>query len=735
MSSLTSYQEIDIKIDLKSYWLTLKRRFSLAAIIFISINTFLFVYLTLKKPLFKSGGIVLIKPQSTSSIKGLETLETGKIEVFGNQSDPLFTEIEVIRSYPILRETASIIYPSETDLGISNIQKGIEIESIPGTDMLKVSFVSSDPYIAAEVTNTLIEVYIDKNVENNRTAAKEARKFIEAQLPKTAEAVKKAESELRAFKEQNKILDMDRELSEAVRTNAELEIKLAELQSQLAALNVQQEDQMIDSGIGFGTVSGSTNIRNLNISNSYQNMTAELGEIQNRLNKERNRFHPQHPLIAHLEKEEAELKKQIKKSQKTHTKVLRQSLERQIQKLSEHQALQKAKAENLPQMEQANRELERNLSAAQITYESLLTDLHKVRLAENQTIGNVQIISPPNIPEEPITNVRNLVLGGGPIFALLISLIAAFTVDYLDQNVKDIKQAKNILAYPLVGVIPNFFTTMSTNKISLDRFRKKPKLRAQSEVGKVYIKNNPLHLNMIIAYNGLQANLSSMSIDKTAKVIAVTSSVSNEGKSEVAANLSAAFARSGKRVLLIDSNQYSPSQHYIWGIDNLLGFNEILLNHSDLPSALQEVMPNLFLLPNGNLSADTLTEIGISKINDVYPLNSLSSRLFLNEFIDKVSTDYDAIILDTPSIIDSMDASFLCQIADQTLFVVRPGVVDVSSIMIAKQILSSSSWDNLGIIANSIDKNDPNRFSSLQSTEAKVKAIPRMNNNHIYHDY
>lgn len=727
MSSLTSYQEIDIKIDLNSYWLTLKRRFSLAAIIFVSINIVLLVYLTLKKPLFKSSGIVLIKPQSTSSIKGLETLKTGKIEVFGNQSDPLFTEIEIIRSAPILRETASIISASGTDISILDIQKGIKIESIPGTDMLEVSFTSSDPNVAAQVTNTLIEVYIDKNVKDNLAEANKARKFIEAQLPKTAEAVKKAERKLKLFKEENQILDLDLELSEAVKTNAELEVVLAALQSQLAALNVQSEDQMIDSGIGFGNVSGAANIRNINISNSYQKMTARLGEIQNELNKERNRFHPQHPLVAHLEKEEAELKKQIKKTQKTHTKVLRQSLERQIQKLSEHQALQTAKAKNLPQMEQTNRELERNLSAAQTTYESLLKDLQKVLLAENQTIGNVQIISPPNVPEEPMTNFRNLVLGGGPTFALLISLMIVFTVDYLDQNVKDIKQAKNILGYPLVGVIPNFFTT-STNKILLDSFGKKPKLEAKSEVGRVYMENNPLHLNMIIAYNGLQANLSSMSIDKTAKIIAVTSSVSNEGKSEVAANLSAAFARSGKRVLLIDYNQYRPSQHYIWGIDNLLGFNDILLNQTDLPSALQEVMPNLFLLPNGNLSADTLTEIGISKINDVYPLNSLNSRLFLNKLIDKVSIDYDAIILDTPSITDSMDASFLCQIADQTLFVVRPGIVDISSIMIAKQILSSSSWENLGIIANSIGKNDPNRFSSLQSTDAKVQAIPRLYN-------
>ena len=698
MSSLNSYQETDLKIDFHGYWLALKRRSFIAASVFIGIIALTFIYVIFKKPVFKSSGSVLIEPQNSSLLTGLETLSTGELKSLGKQSDPLITEIEVIRSYPVLKETAETLAVNGSYISILNLQKGIEVEPLPGTDLLTISYQASDPILAATVAETLIDVYIETNVRNNRAEASAARSFIEAQLPKTAEAVREAELKLRSFKEENQIVTLDDEASRSIEAIAELESLMAEAKAQLAKVNSQSSGLLQDSEIDLATTSDSNR---LNLSPNIQVIAEQLGQIQNQLATDRNRYHSEHPAIAALEQEEAELKAKIRQAQLAQVKTQRQSLENEISKLSELQSVQKAKANTYPKLEQTKRELERNLSAAQITYESLLKNLQKVRVVENQTIANVQIVSPPQVPEKPVETSRKLILLGGFILATLTALASAFTTDLLDSSVKDIQQAKNLLDYPLIGVIPYFYT--SKNKKLLPSSDSDPKFKAE----RVFTENNPFHVSMIHAYNSLQANLDSSSLDKNAKVIVVTSSVSHEGKSEVSANLAAAYVRTGKRVLLVDADRCQPTQHHIWGLTNAPGLSKALEGQTDLQSVFQEVLPNLFLLPSGNLPTHAITKLDSSSIKYA---SLISEKFFLQQLINKVSKDYDIIIFDTASIIEAIVPSFLNQIADRTIFVVRPGIVDISNIKIARQILSSFNRQTLSIVANAVDDNDPNRF-------------------------
>lgn len=66
------------------------------------------------------------------------------------------------------------------------------------------------------------------------------------------------------------------------------------------------------------------------------------------------------------------------------------------------------------------------------------------------------------------------------------------------------------------------------------------------------------------AYRMLQANLKFLSSDQALKAIAVSSSLPNEGKSTVCANLAMTVAQLGRKVLLIDADLHCPVQHRIW---------------------------------------------------------------------------------------------------------------------------------------------------------------------------
>ena len=84
------------------------------------------------------------------------------------------------------------------------------------------------------------------------------------------------------------------------------------------------------------------------------------------------------------------------------------------------------------------------------------------------------------------------------------------------------------------------------------------------------------------AYRSIRTNIEFSNIDKHIKIITITSTQPNEGKSTVISNLAAAFASlENKRVLIIDGDLRNPSVHKMFGVSNLNGITDILLGEKD----------------------------------------------------------------------------------------------------------------------------------------------------------
>jgi polysaccharide biosynthesis transport protein len=191
----------------------------------------------------------------------------------------------------------------------------------------------------------------------------------------------------------------------------------------------------------------------------------------------------------------------------------------------------------------------------------------------------------------------------------------------------------------------------------------------------------------------LRANLKYVSADKELKVIVVTSSVPQEGKSTVAANLAMAIAQMERRVLLVDGDLHRPVQHQIWDLPNNEGLSNAIVGQSDLRNAIAQVMDNLYVLPSGLVPPS--------------PASLLDSKR-MAALIDSFRDNFDCVILDTPSLSVGADAASLGQMADGVLFVVRPGVADVVNAGFAKELLEKSGQNVLGQVINGIiPKNEP----------------------------
>ncbi|MCU0550688.1 MAG: polysaccharide biosynthesis tyrosine autokinase [Leptolyngbya sp. Prado105] len=569
------------------------------------------------------------------------------------------------------------------------------VKPIIGTDILELSYRSDDAEQAAKIVNYMMQAYITSNVGSNRSEAAAARAFIQKQLPASEAAVSLAESKLRQFKEENQVVSLQQESSVTVDSIATLNQRITDARSQLAQMNAKASELQTQTGVSSAT--GLT-LNRLNESDGVKVALKDLHEVQSKLAQEQARFKSNHPAIELLQRQEAEAQANLdarvqevlgraasvtaedlqigktaqdKMAALAETDVDRSRLEAELQSLNEALDRSARRAQALPSLEKAQRQLERQLEAAQTTYKTLLTKLQEVQVTENQTVGNAEIVATAATPTAPISPRLMLNLIAGSVFGLLLGIVAAFLIDYRDRTVKTLRDSTELFDYPLLGVIPKVLYSDEQ----------------AYGVAKIYTTQTQIPAQE--SYQMLHTGLRFLTSDqKSPKTIVVTSSVREEGKTTVAANLAIAMAQVHRKVLLIDADLRNPHQHHIWDVINRVGFSNVLIGQERFENVIYKLMPNLHVLTAGTLAPN--------------PISLLDSRRTA-ELIEEWSCQYDVILFDAPPLSGTADATILNKMSDGSLLVVRPDVITANSAKAARQFLVQSGQNVLGIVVNALD--------------------------------
>ncbi|WP_017651408.1 GumC family protein [Fortiea contorta] len=710
MESIPKFEEIDFQ----KYLLILQRRWIPAVGVFSVVFILAFLYALTLKPSYKAEGSLLIRTNRTASLTGLGEA-IGRLESLVNTNSPSDTQARIVTSVPVLQETIRALNLRDNKgklVKIRDLSQQLKVESTKGTDILQVSYTANNPTQAAKVVNKVMDAYIRNNIEANRAEAVSARKFISQQLPATEATVRGAELALRKFKEENKIIVLQEEATAAVQAISRLEGQISQNQARLVEVTAKTQKLQAQANVNSQQA---VTLAALSQAPGIQQVLAQRQETQSQLVVERVRLRSTHPTIINLEEKVAALdtllKKRMAEGAGSNQPVLsrniqigqlregligefarseaeRAGLEKEIAALSDKLSAYKERVNVLPRFEQTQRQLERKLKAAQTTYEALLTRLQEVQVAENQNIGNARIISPALIPDQPAASKKTLLVLGGGIFGGMLGLIAALALDAIDRSIKTVKEAKELFQYTLLGVIPGVSRNDKNGSSTggVEQSTSIPRVIGRD------IPNFPIG----DAYQMLQANLKFLNSDQEIKAIAVTSSVAKEGKSEVAANLAVAMAQLGRRVLLVDADMRHPVQHQIWGMTNVVGLSDAIIDQIALGIAVQEVIPNLYVLPSGVVPPNTVALLGSKKMEALVTI---------------FSKEYDFVIFDTPPLAGTPDAAVLGKMTNGVLLVVRPGIVDSASATTAREFLSQSGQQVLGMVINGVNiKLEPDSY-------------------------
>jgi len=555
--------------------------------------------------------------------------------------------------------------------------KNLNVTQTPRSYSIKLSYESPDRDMSAKVLNTLMDEYLNNQLEERFEATRRASGWIDERLTQMQKQLQAADLAVQKFREANNltsakgVLLSEQQLSEL---NSQLILARTELAETQAKSNQARRLQQS----GRGIESAAEVLNNTLISNLRQQET----EVRREMADLASRYGDKHPRMITVRNQLGDLRRKISEE----ISKIQGSLENNV---AVSQARVNTLQEQLTTLENKTylgndasvrlAELERQAEASRTLYESFLArskELAQMDFAQT----DARIISAAEPPISPSSPKKLLILAMAFIMGTGLGIGLMFLLELLDSGFRTSAQMEQDLAAPLLGVLGEL-----------------PAEESQAGNLAHYVVNKPTSAFT----EGLRAVRTAMQFahpDKPAKVVLISSSIPEEGKSLFSISLAQLTAQGNSRVLLVDADMRRPSVSNQLGLKPKAGLAELLVGQvkmkdilHTLPETKLDVIPSM---PNSQFSQELL---GSQKMRDL--------------LADWRKT-YDMIVIDSPPVMAVSDALTLASLADSMLFMVRWGSTPRALAANAVKLLRSSHAPLTGTVMTRVDLNRQASYSN-----------------------
>lgn len=584
-------------------------------------------------------------------------------------------------------EPQLLTVPAITGL-LSNV---VSIEQKRGLDIIEIGAESPSPQEAALLANIYADQYKKYNLEVNRNQLTFVKKFLDDQRKEKKDQLNEAEEILRSYQEKGGIIALDQQAQTLIQ-----QLSQFDAQKNAAKIDLMASDEVLKQYKDELTKQDPRLADYLESATSETYITALQNEIaQLQLNKDLAlaKVDPEmdisakvkdydkkiRDLKAKLDEKIKVLKAGILASSPEEVKTLSQKIiEEEIKNRSLRTTLNglenivdkyEQRFNRLPKTSLDLARFQRNRESLEKLYTLVEERYQEAVINEQSQPGNVLIIDNARVPANPAKPNRTLIILVGLIIGFGLVFSYVFIKNYFDNTIKtpeDIQKRNiNVLAW-----IPQVEGLGINIKSKFD-----------------FIVSTQPDSIPAEAFRALRTRVQFSRPDKESlKTILVTSPAPQEGKTTVAINLGGGFALSNKKTLVVDCDLRKPRLHQILERDKKPGLIDYLVGEFNLDQIIFSTeISNLSIITSGTIPTN--------------PAEMLDSRQ-MEEFLTKVRSMYDYVILDSPPIVAVTDAEILAKKVDGSILVVSADVTEESMLERAVQLLKHDNSTLIGTVLN-----------------------------------
>ncbi len=583
----------------------------------------------------------------------------------------------------------------------NSIRANLRVRTSFQDRVIEVFYDSPDPNLAALFVNTLAEEFAQQNLESRWETSQHTSEWLTRQLDDLKIKLEKSEDELHRYASASGLIFTAEKESLA-------EEKLRQLQQALSEAQVSRVQTQSQYEIGISSLPESLpDVLDHAPLRKYQIKMAGLRQERAELST---LFKPTYyrvkrvqaridELTVTLEAERRNVIDRIRnehESAKRREKLLVIAYANQADLVSD----QAAKAIHY-------KILKREVDSRRQLYESMLRKMNEAGIASAMSATTIRVIDPaepPPKPYKPDLQTNSLL---GLLAGFLVGALFVTVRERADSTLRAPGETPSWLRVPELGLVPARRADPGQRrsakgflvKMSMGRERKSAMGNGRrggppegSENRLELITWQRQHSLLAESFQAIATSLLLTNQDgEPARVVVVASASPMEGKTTMVANLGVSLAGRGRRVLLVDADMRQPRLHEIFQVENHWGLSVVLHHGEEIAEldcdrfACRTAIPGLDLLPSGPRSPNVPC--------------LLSSRR-ASELFDRLRVCYDAVLVDTPPVLQISDARLLGRLADGVILVVRAGKTLRAAVRAAQERFDQDGTAVLGTVLN-----------------------------------
>lgn len=549
--------------------------------------------------------------------------------------------------------------------------ENLDVKPVLHSYVISIEFKAINPVLASQIVNKLIDLYIAQQLNEKFEVTQRASSWLNKKVKNLQQTVEQSDIAVELFRRKSgliqgregnlteqQISQINGQLMLAKATLTEARVRLSQLSKHSGSLSTiestreilesvviqrlrAQESDLLRSVAEFSTVYGKRHPKMINLS-------ASLKDLQNEIKVEERK------IIRSLENEVLIAKSRVDSLQSS-----LDELKKQVSKSNEKDI----KLNALKREAEANRSLLNNF----------LSQYKEMSSQDDANIhpSDATIISRANIPIDPSFPKKAPIILLSIVASSMIGLMLMFFSEHYKVGFFSGEQIEKITGTTYLGFIP------------LTK-----ELAKQKKISASYLVNHPRSA-FSQALNTLIWNIQLGNKHKPCKKILITSTLPQEGKTTIAANLAKKYALGGNKVIIVDADCYKPSVSKVFNIKSSSGLIDVLLYEQAFRDVVQkDKMSGTHILNNGKTTPN--------------PTNILASDRF-DRLLNAMSKRYDIIIIDSAPIMVAPDAVLLAQKVDTTLLVVRWADTNQKAVKLSLNKLQKTDSHISGILLSMVD--------------------------------